>query len=536
MAYVIGIDTGGTYTDAVLLDSSKHGADSVVRKAKAFTTHDKLENGIKESISKLLLTDTEVRQIERVVLSTTLATNAIIEGNIYKVGLILLNEKPDVKLATEHVRTVNGAMNIKGRVLVNVNRKQVERAAGELLMCTDAIAVSGVASVRNPVLEQQVKRMIMAKYDVPVICGHELVSDLGFWERTNTAIINAGLLPIIERFTRAIKNVLNVFDINAPTFLVRGDGSVAKLDAMKNKPIDTVLSGPASSMIGTINLTGIDNAIVSDMGGTTTDTGIVINKRVSLSPDGATIGDWKIRIRSAKLHTFGLGGDSEITAENGVIRIGPKRVLPACRGGRNVMTPTDLLHYTGEFTEWDRERSAAVIKEYAIKRGISADTFVNDTLSAVSKKIYDENISLHRELGFPVCAIGAPAEAWYKKTQEEYDFDLLIPENFEVANAVGAATAGIYETVEALVRKGEEGDGFLVHTVIGRFFRTEKYDAVEVAVQKSREEAVRRITAQNLEPGEINTECQDIYSEDTGKYIETRITISVNGNIFTDVR
>ena len=101
-------------------------------------------------------------------------------------------------------------------------------------------------------------------------------------------------------------------DIKAPVFVVKGDGSIATEKSIKEKPIDTALSGPAASMIGTINLTGIENAVVTDMGGTTTDTGIVKDKRVELSEKGADIGGWRIKIKSAKLHTIGLGGDSAV--------------------------------------------------------------------------------------------------------------------------------------------------------------------------------------------------------------------------------
>ena len=145
-------------------------------------------------------------------------------------------------------------------------------------------------------------------------------------------MLNAGLLPIVNSFINAIKKVLKQLDIKAPVFVVRGDGSIVKLDVIQNKPIDTVLSGPAASMIGAINLSKIQDAIVADMGGTTTDIGVVRNKRVELSPDGAVIGSWKIRIKSAKLYTFGLGGDSQINSRNGTFEIGPKKCTSCMQG------------------------------------------------------------------------------------------------------------------------------------------------------------------------------------------------------------
>ena len=315
MSYVIGIDTGGTYTDAVLLDTEKKGVEAIVRKAKAFTTHEKLENGIEQSMRELNLTPDDTSQIEKVVLSTTLATNAIVEKKLHKVGLIVVGDMPRGEIASQYIESVPGRINIKGRALVNVSRKATEEALKRLLPHVGAIAISGAASVRNPMQEQEVKQIVQENCDLPVMCGHEFVSELGFLERTNTVAINAGLLPIINRFLEAIKNVLEKMKIDAPIFVVKGDGSIATEDLIREKPIETSLSGPAASMIGTINLTGIENAIVSDMGGTTTDTGIVRGKHVELSSEGAEVGDWRIKVKSAKLYTFGLGGDSEIAID-----------------------------------------------------------------------------------------------------------------------------------------------------------------------------------------------------------------------------
>lgn len=555
MSYVIGIDTGGTYTDAVLLDTEKKGVEAIVRKAKAFTTHEKLENGIEKSMGALNLTPDDTSQIEKVVLSTTLATNAIVEKKLHKVGLIVVGDMPRGEIASQYIESVPGRINIKGRALVNVSRKATEKALKRLLPHVGAIAISGAASVRNPMQEQEVKQIVQENCDLPVMCGHEFVSELGFLERTNTVAINAGLLPIINRFLEAIKNVLEKMKIDAPIFVVKGDGSIATEDLIREKPIETSLSGPATSMIGTINLTGIENAIVSDMGGTTTDTGIVRGKRVELSSEGAEVGDWRIKVKSAKLYTFGLGGDSEIAIDDGGLKVGPRRVLPACRGGAGNMTPTDLMHYTREFIAWDSELAEASVRAYASRMFVTPDTFVKAAEGAVTEKIYEENISLYKDLGFPVCAIGAPADTWYKKAKAEYEFDLIIPPNYEVANAVGAATAGIQETVQAIVRPGEEGHGFLVHADKERFSLMDRREALKKAYQASLEYAKQKILDQNLEIDQIETECVDVYmdagrliykridlaeieeeilegEDHSGQFVETRIKVSANGKNF----
>lgn len=551
MSYVIGIDTGGTYTDAVLLDT-KGGISRIIRKSKAFTTHDRLETGIEESISKLCVSGTDFLLIDKVVLSTTLATNAIVEGNLHKVGVIIVGDMPKGKIASGYIRQVPGKINIKGRMLVNVNREKTLRALSELRPHVQAIAVSGASSVRNPMMEQEVRNIIRDACDLPVMCGHEFVNELGYLERTNTVTINAGLLPIINRFLDAIKNVLNDFKINAPIFVVKGDGSIATEKFICERPIETVLSGPAASMIGTIHLTGVKDAVVSDMGGTTTDTGIVENQRVALSKEGAKIGDWRLKIKSAKLYTSGLGGDSQIKEDKGAFSIGPKRVLPACRGGVDI-TPTDLMHVSGEFNQWDSDLAKAAVAAAAESRFLSVKEYVENAENAVVKKIYDENIAVYKDYDFPICAIGAPVRSWYTKVRDQYDFELIIPENYDVANAVGAAMAGIQESAEAVVRTGEEGRGYLIHTEKGRFFVTDRLEAVKKAVMVSMEHAQKLIMDQNLEVDQVEISCSDVYMEkgklkrsefiiyalsdlkeikDYESYVETRIKVSANGKNF----
>ncbi|MCB5713847.1 hydantoinase/oxoprolinase family protein [Lactonifactor sp. BIOML-A3] len=532
MAYVIGIDTGGTYTDAVLLKTDGDCGRGVVRKAKALTTHEKLENGISESIYKLRLTAQETSEVERVVLSTTLATNAIVESKTGKVGVIIIGERPWGVLASEKMMHVDGEVNIKGRVLSNVRSEQVRSLLDDFLPGLDAVAISGASSIRNPEQELQVKSLVQEKTDIPVMCGHEIANVLGYLERTNTVILNAGLLPIIHGFIKAMETSLKKYHISAPVFVMKGDGSIASLAFIKEKPIETVLSGPAASMTGAVNLAQIETAIVSDMGGTTTDVGVIRNKRVELSHGGALVGPWKIQIRSAKLHTFGLGGDSNIAYEDGKIIIGPERVLPACRGGIDTITPTDILHYTEEYVLWDRDKSIKSIAGLADRIGIPKDELVKKLEEAVVRKVLDV-LGAHESL--PVCAVGAPARTWYEKAREESGLDAVIPEHHEVANAVGAATAGIRETVEATVRPGEEGRGYLAHTKTGRYFSSFRKDALQRAVDISCSYAKEVIYRQNLELAELSVICEDVF-EHNGKLIYEFLNVSEKGVLLSECK
>ncbi|MGI6093900.1 MAG: hydantoinase/oxoprolinase family protein [Lachnospiraceae bacterium] len=557
MSYVIGIDTGGTYTDAVLLDTKIKGPDCIKRKAKAITRHENLELGIRDSIQHLHLKESDIHEIEKVVLSTTLATNATVEGKIGKVGLLMIGGTPVGKLATDEAIAVEGKVNIKGRVLRDIDREEVTRAVKTLLPRVESFAVSGQASVRNPILEQRVRAVIKDLCDLPVVCGHELVFELGYLERTNTAVVNAGLLPIIDDFVRAIKAILQEQKIEAPVFVVKGDGTIAKIDSIRNTPIDTVLSGPAASIVGAINLTGVKDAVVADMGGTTTDIGIVRNKRVELSREGAVVGDWRIRIKSAKLYTYGLGGDSAIKIDDGKIEAGPERQLPSCRGGKDHVTPTDILHYTGEFVQWDRKRAVEAIEEQARQAEMTADEYVEETKNMIADKIYN-NLKRYRRIRFPISAIGAPAESWYRIAQKKYDFDLMIPKHYEVANAVGAATSGVSVEADAVVRPGEDSGGYLLHTVTERLEFDELKDALQKGLELTKAYAKNLILEQNLEVSYIRYECRNMYLDgdqimyktlqvredgsipdesdgDYGKYLETQIKVLAGGKMFIHV-
>ncbi|MBQ2764903.1 MAG: hydantoinase/oxoprolinase family protein, partial [Firmicutes bacterium] len=281
MAYIIGIDTGGTYTDAVLLDTD-HGM--IKAKAKAFTTKEDLSVGIEKSLRGLgVLPDA----IEKIVLSTTLATNAVVENELAPVGAIYIGKRPRCDFPDIPSVTVKGKINVKGREEVCLDENEILAVADHIKKNSSSIAVVGYMSVRNPVQELRVKELIREHTSLPVVCGHELSGNLGFKERAATAILNAALLPIIASFLDSMEQVLKKMSIDAPVFMVRGDGTMAELGMIREKPAETVLSGPATSIIGAKYLTGSSFALISDMGGTTTDTAVLENGMVRLSEFGA---------------------------------------------------------------------------------------------------------------------------------------------------------------------------------------------------------------------------------------------------------
>lgn len=272
-----------------------------------------------------------MEEISQVSLSTTLATNAIVEGRGARVGLIYMGAELEDKVPAELEVKVKGRFDIMGRLREELDQDEIRNALLQMKGRVEAIAVSGYASVRNPKHEKEVGRMAQELLDVPVVCAHQLTSALGFHHRTVTAVLNGRLIPIIRQLLRSTKEVLREKNIHAQLLVVKGDGTLMTEAVAKERPIETILSGPAASVIGSLALTGRKEGIVLDMGGTTTDIAHVSDGTVKIKKEGAKVGGWFTRVQAAEMCTFGLGGDSRIYLdEKGRLQIGPQKVWPLC--------------------------------------------------------------------------------------------------------------------------------------------------------------------------------------------------------------
>jgi len=323
----LGIDAGGTYTDAVL-----YGVQSgeVLSKNKALTTKDDLTRGISEAVDGL---DRDLfPRVSFTAVSTTFATNALAEERGGKVALLVLPSPGFAGDQIEHgpVGVLNGRTGIRGEILERLDTDAArDVVAGFLQNGVGAFAVSGYASVRNPQHELQVKGLIRELCGLPVVCGHELVSSLDFTKRANTAVWNARLLPLVHELIASIKQSLSERALDAPLMIVKGDGTLMAEEVALERPIETVLSGPAASVIGAQQLSGLDRATIVDMGGTTTDVAKVHSGRPLVSEEGALVGRWKTSVHAADILTTGLGGDSHVRLDSShEIQIGPRRVVP----------------------------------------------------------------------------------------------------------------------------------------------------------------------------------------------------------------
>ena len=639
----LGIDTGGTFTDAVILDAEN---STILSRSKALTTRHNLSIGLKQAMRDVIdkLPATCVDNIKMVSISTTLATNALVEGEGSRVCAILIGyEEPMInksliqqKLSGARTCSIRGGHDSMAREIASLDERELEEIVRKHLDDVDAFAVSAQFSVRNPSHELRAKEVINKLCNKPVTCGHELASALDAPRRALTTALNASLIPKIRGLIVSVSQCLEELRVNAPLMVVKGDGTVAAVDVIQQRPIETILSGPAASMIGAQFLSGEKNFILSDMGGTTTDIGVLLDGRAKLADNGAIVGGTRTMIQAIDLRTFALGGDSlvEVDRDN-YVRLGPRRAIPISLTGRSAeirkelkrqlqhkdtipfsgqfalmqrehpkmhnldarkseilelltdrpcpldhiiisptyrrhlndlcrmglvglsgFTPTDALHVLGEFSEWSTEAAtlgAALLLRWrrGIKKPSSAQIedgnimcmhfiqpiakFGHEVRSTVqvgaSRALLDlalqsndhrcQGIVLdnqqkgepfrtlvsqgHKRVGLttvgirvntPIVAVGAPVKAYYPEIGRRLSSNLVMPDHFDVANAVGAVTGLIIQSCEVLINRSESGT-YRVHLVD----RLHELDTWEQALGLAKQSAVEGAQSKAREAG-----------------------------------
>ncbi|MEJ2639282.1 MAG: DUF1638 domain-containing protein [Desulfosarcinaceae bacterium] len=607
----LGIDAGGTYTDAVIYDFADK---TVLAKNKALTTRWNFMHGIKAALEDLPAD--RLKQVELVSVSTTLATNAVVEGEGQTVGLLVMPPYGlaiDGEIGHRPMAVIDGQIDIGGEVRSPIDPEQIRQAAARMIRdhFVSAFAVSGYAGSVNPEHEMAVKALIEAQTGCFVTCGHELSRLLNFKTRAQTAVLNARIVPRLVNLLGNLKSALTVRGISAPIMVVKGDGSLMSCEMAMQRPVETILSGPAASVAGARYLTGIADALVVDMVGTTTDTAVLEGGRVAVSDQGATVGDIHTHVRALDIRTAGLGGDSFIGFEKGFFTIGPRRVAPLCwlgaqapgsdpalaylqarrdayRGSAHALqiltatdrgvsadmtltqteasilaclrerphaldelaqrcgtlhaallplkrleerfliqrcglTPTDLLHIRGNFQRWDTESARKMLVVMAAVSGVSPeilpalllDQVIRDlamelikrqlagtldpealTGCATCRTLLDQMLNqtdtgafaIRFQLHRPVVGIGAPTGHFLPKAARLLGSEAVMPDHWEVANAVGAITSPVIVTLEAQIKPDPRG-GFAVQGLAGDHRFSSVAEAQTYAQQALREKA-----------------------------------------------
>ncbi len=647
----LGIDTGGTFTDGVIIDLN---TEEILKTTKTITTREDLTASIENCLSNLLSEqEIDSRMIDLVSVSTTLATNAIVEGQGAAVGAILLGFEPDEPLPADEQEVIAGGCTIKGEIKEELDSEELKSALKKMQGEVDAFAVCGYLSVRNPVQEQKALEIIRQETGCPVVAAHQLTSDLGFQERAVTAVFNARLLPLITNLIASVEKLVEDWGINAPIMVVRGDGSLIGTEEAKRRPVETSLSGPAASVVGARHLANIDDGVIIDMGGTTTDLALLQDGSPKINPEGAEVGGWHTRVKAADITTIGLGGDSlvEVSPE-GEINIGPQRVFPLSWAahkhphliqelnkirtrspythsyqpvsalvyisepermelnsrqeqllevlkfkphtiwelGRKLdqdaevlpweqlvkvgclhrasLTPTDILHWQGEFERWNVEAAETALQVMAERCGKEVTDLAQEILSEIYSRIaflvIEAIISKEQELDFtsremkfmierllaqekeellstvcqlnvPMVGVGAPVKAYFPPVAEKLNAELKLPEVSEVANAVGTVMGKIIERATIMVKPDEVNVGYLIHTPEQKLNIKEYEEAVAKAVELGNSYIRKKAERSGGKNIQVDYEREDVYGKVAGRkkedgiFLETRLDFSAVG-------
>jgi N-methylhydantoinase A/oxoprolinase/acetone carboxylase beta subunit len=387
MAILLGIDTGGTYTDAALFDDE---ANTILRSAKALTTKYDLAVGIRGALDAVLTQP--LPDIGLVSVSTTLATNAIVEGQGSPMCLLLLGYPRDAldrsrlreALGDDPVVFIDGGHTVTGEEQAPLDLEAARRAIQVHASHAAAFAVSGYFAVRNPAHELAVRELVREMAGLPVTCGHELTSNLDAPRRALTVALNARLIPLLQQLILAVRDMLAERGIQSPLMVVKGDGSLIDAQVALERPVETILSGPAASVVGARHLSAEDDVFVVDMGGTTTDIALLRGGRPILNLDGATVGGWRTMVEAVAVHTLGLGGDSEVWLDRAKgMTVGPQRVVPLSLLAWQHPAVLDVLRRQANRAAADPYDGQFALRQRPLRRG-------RGSLTAAQLEIWDK--------------------------------------------------------------------------------------------------------------------------------------------------
>lgn len=382
----LGIDTGGTYTDAVIYDFD---GGSALAWGKAPTTRENLADGIAAAMDTL--PGDLIRQVGRVALSTTLATNACVEGRGGRSRLILIGCQRKIveRVGAEYglppvqeIVFIDGGHDRQGQPVAEPDwealKAQIVAQDGQW----DAYAVVEIWGARNQAAEVEAKRRIMAWTGKPVVAGHEITGELNSLKRAASALLNARLLPVIADFLRAVEAALYDRGVNCPVAIVRGDGTLMTRAFAAVRPIETLLCGPASSVLGGARLSGCSQGIVVDMGGTTSDIALIRDGLPVMAAEGAAVGGWRTGIASIDIETVGLGGDSLVrldeTQTDG-LSLGPRRVIPLVTLAHRY----DWVAQRLQEIRQQKRRHTLSLAEFYVRQGMPGD------MTETQKRLWD---------------------------------------------------------------------------------------------------------------------------------------------------
>ena len=481
---LLGLDVGGTFTDAVIIDGHR-----VVATAKRRTTKDNLMNGIGEALDAVL-EGYDTSNIEQVTLSTTVVTNTIVEEK---------EQVVDLYVVTGPGRNVDDIFPVKPIYLqgytdhrgIVVERTPADAVRGIANMVqtrsgTDLAAVSAKFGGRNPQEELSITEELKNTYHA-ISNGSLLSGSLNFPRRTISAYFNSAVTPVFTVFKKNVEDALSARNIVAPLHILKADGGSLPVEHMVSRPVETAFTGPAATVLGlsALGVIGNQHTVALDIGGTTTDISLWKHGRPLMTKNGVSIREYPSAVRSFAVTSVGIGGESVVRLKNGNLTVGPERVGPSVALGGVEPTLGDALIVLGHANYGDFNLASRALQDLAdaIQAALQSNNINTSnnqltlikTASDVAKLILqnaletiqrgvDEVITVENKRPIYVVAdivnpdifvpehivvVGGTAPSLGASIGEYMDLPITIPENAAVANAIGAALA--LSTIELTV-------------------------------------------------------------------------------------
>lgn len=454
-----GIDVGGTTTNAALVDGNR-----VVKTAIGPTDHHEILGSLLRTMDRLI-EGVDVERIERVVLSTTLITNLIAEGKADRVGLVLI-PGPGVNPGDYRFKTtpviLDGAIDYRGREIAPLRDDQIKAAAQSLAdQGYRKVAVVGKFCQRNHEHELHVRDLFSkAAPAIEVEMGHRVSGQLNFPRRAATTMLTLATRAHYRRFAEQAERAIRERGIMAPIYILKADGGTLPLDRSLDRPVETIFSGPAASVMGVMALTPEgQTSVVVDIGGTTTDLALILSGKPLLSSKGARIEDMLTHVRAFAVRSIGIGGDSVVRASGGRVTVGPDRAGPAFALGGPEPTPTDALMVLGLTNLGDPALARKGVGIVAKALGCSTEDAARRIVDTVVERIVDtvnmmfieweqepayriwELLQKTKARPQNVVGVGGASPPLVPLVAKRLGAKAIIPEHAPVANAIGAAVA-----------------------------------------------------------------------------------------------
>lgn len=453
---LLGIDVGGTFTDAVIIDGA-----NIVSWAKRRTTKDNLMNGITEALGAVLV-DIDSAQIEQVTLSTTVVTNTIVEHKEQPVDLYVVAGPGRNVDDIFPVRPVylKGYTDHRGIVVESTKCEAINHIAHTVQSRsgTNLAAISAKFGVRNPKEELDVTNALSAMYDT-ISTGSSLSGNLNFPRRTISAYFNSAVTDVFNRFRQAVRDALVAHNITAPVYILKADGGSLPIDTIASVPVETVFTGPAATVLGleALRSATLGHTVALDIGGTTTDISLWKQGKPLMTKEGVSIRNYPSAVRSFAVTSVGIGGESVVRYNNGNLTVGPERVGPSVALGGIEPTLGDALIVLGKAQYGDGQKAYDGIAQIdsTIDATTMAQRIVNvavqviqegiDTVVAKENKrpIYVVADIVHPDPFVPaqLVIVGGTAASLGPIIGDQLGLPIHIPSDAAVANAIGAGVA-----------------------------------------------------------------------------------------------